>query len=418
MYIRRDVEKTILDLAGDFMCITVYGQRQCGKTTTITKLFGDKFKFTTMDDYEDRAAAISDPKGFLKSIGWPVIIDEIQKAPVLLDEVKRLIDERKRQLLDSEEDYELMFVLTGSSQFELRRSVSESLAGRTAIIDMSVLTYHESKGIAGSAFDANLDVLSSKIRSCGADSLCNINDIFEFIYTGGMPEVASGKVRREKYYRPYISSYIEKDVRQLVNVSSELQFKNFMTYLAFRIGQEIKYDKFASEIGVDARTLKRWISILESSGVIFLLQPFSSNMTKRLIKSPKVYFMDSGLCADLCKWPNARMISECAMSGQFFENHIISEIVKSYWNSNRKACESLCYYRDVDGREIDLLIEDGDGICPVEIKKGKTPSDPTRNFNILNKYAKVKPGLVICDTDKLRPVNDKAWYCPAGLVGI
>lgn len=232
-----------------------------------------------------------------------------------------------------------------------------------------------------------------------------------------MPDVVTGETPRELYYKAYVDTYIEKDVRKLISASREMRFRKFIALAALRTGQEINYAELASEVGVDVDTVKRWLSILETSGIIIFLEPYMSNLSKRIIKAPKMYFMDTGLCAYLCKWPNARMLEDCAMSGAFFETYVISEIAKSFYNHAQNPKMYLYYYRDIDKKEVDLLYADNDKIYPIEIKKGSAPSKATRNFSALSKYQKeIMPGLIICNTDKIRPYDEKAYLLPVGMI--
>ena len=212
---------------------------------------------------------------------------------------------------------------------------------------------------------------------------------------------------------------MEKDVRKLIAASSEMQFRNFLSILALRTAQELHYDQIAASVGIDVKTCKRWISILETSGLIFILQPYMANISNRIIKAPKVYFMDTGLCVYLCKWPNAEMLEACAMSGAFFETYTVSELIKNLYAHNIDPKDILFYYRDVDQKEIDLLYIKENAIYPIEIKTGSSPKNPTRNFSALQKYhMPVKSGLIIDTCDKIRPVNDLAYTYPIHLLGM
>jgi predicted AAA+ superfamily ATPase len=203
----------------------------------------------------------------------------------------------------------------------------------------------------------------------------------------------------------------------LIAASRELQFRNFISILALRTAQELHYDEIARTCGIDVRTVKRWISILQTSGIIYLLQPYMANISKRIIKAPKLYFMDTGLCAYLCKWPNAEMLENCAMSGAFFETFVVSEIIKNFHAYNQNPQDRLFYYRDIDKKEIDLLYVEDKSLYPIEIKKGIAPTKPTKNFNVLAKYKlNIEPGIVIDNCDRIRPINEKAYMFPVYLL--
>ena len=234
---------------------------------------------------------------------------------------------------------------------------------------------------------------------------------------GGMPDICTGESAREAYFKSYINTYIEKDVLKLISASSEMQFRNFISIVAFRTAQELHYDEISSSVGIDVRTCKRWISILLTSGIVYLLQPYMANLSNRIIKSPKIYFMDTGLCAYLCKWPNADMLENCAMSGAFFETYVVSEIIKNLFAYNKDPSEKLFYYRDIDRKEIDLLFLEKNNIYPIEIKKSTSPTRSTKNFNVLEKYKlDILPGLVIDTCDKIRAINGQAYAFPVYLL--
>lgn len=414
MYFKRTIEKTIEKLARFFPCLVIYGPRQVGKSTTVNELFNRSIPHVTLDDIDDRSLANSNPKLFLDNYSYPLVIDEIQKAPILLDEIKRRIDLKKQQWLKEEKPYELMYILTGSNSFEIQNSIADSLAGRIGILSMSSFDQKEKDQEEENPFENDFSKLKEK-----KNRVRSKKEIFESIFEGGMPEIVTRRGERDFYFKSYLNSYIEKDVRKLVSASNELSFRNFIYYLALRTGQEFHPDDIGKDLGIDGRTIKRWTSILETSGIIYLLQPFMSRASNRIIKAPKLYFMDTGLCAYLCKWPTSEMLQNCAMSGAFFETYVVSEILKNFLNFNKRPEDSLFYYRDKDRKEVDLILAQPDGITPIEIKKGVSPSSPTKNFDVLKKYNQtIKLGMVIDTCDKLRLINDKAFMMPVGLIGV
>lgn len=415
MYLNRTVENAILAAGNSFPCIVVYGPRQVGKSTTIDHLFGEKYNKVTLDDGDDRALALSNPKLFLESYGWPVVIDEIQKAPKLLDEIKKNIDSQRLEWMKSGEDRQLMYILTGSNRFELQEGISDSLAGRCAVIDMASFTFAEKYGYEAPLF--NPEVSEIKKREKSNREYKSRREIYTEIFNGGIPDICTGIAERDIYFKSYVNTYIERDVMKLIEASSELQFRNFISIVALRTAQELHYDEIARSVGIDVRTCKRWISILQTSGIVYLLQPYMSNVSNRIIKAPKLYFMDTGLCAYLCKWPNAEMLEDCAMSGAFFETYVVSEIVKNFYAYNKDPKEYLFYYRDIDQKEIDLLYVNAGNIYPIEVKKGVAPTKPTKNFDVLEKYKlNIKPGLIIDSCEKIRPINEKAYTFPIYLL--
>lgn len=416
MYFHRSIEKTIEEVGRSFPCIVIYGSRQVGKSTTIDHLYGEKYQKVTLDDMDDRLLAQSNPRLFLETYQWPLIIDEIQKASGLLDEIKKVIDEQRLKWMKEDAPRQLMYILTGSNRFELQQGISDSLAGRCGVIDMASFSSMEKQKLEENCFSPEISFWM-KLQNSKKIPYHTRAEIFETIFQGGMPDVVSGAAERNAFFKSYVSTYIEKDVRKLINASNELQFRNFISIAALRTAQELHYDEIAGSVGIDVRTCKRWISILETSGIIFLLQPYMANVSNRIIKAPKIYFMDTGLCAWLCKWPNAEMLSNSAMNGAFFETYVVSEIVKNAYAFNLDPHDFLYYYRDTDMKEIDLLYVIRDQIYPIEIKAGILPVHAAKNFSVLDKYKmKIENGLIICNTDKIRPINEKVYQVPVYLL--
>lgn len=418
MYINRDIETVLSEAADSFQVITLYGSRQVGKSTTVNRLFGDKFEFVTLDDSTELDLALNNPRVFLESHPWPLVIDEVQKAVGLLSEIKKIVDEQRLAWMKNGEPRSLMYVLTGSNQFELQEGISESLAGRTATINMSGFTQMEKRNIHGSAFEVDFEKLLEKQRNYHGFYKSS-RQIFDDIFQGSMPDICTGESKRDIYYKAYIDTYLEKDVRKLINATNEMQFRKFLSLLALRTAQELSYSDLSNSLGITVDTCKRWLSILETSGIIYFLEPYMANASKRIIKAPKLYFMDTGLCTYLCKWPTAEMLADCAMSGAIFETYVVSEIIKSFYNHGMDPKSYLYYYRDIDKKEIDILLAKDGALYPVEIKKGLAPNKPTKNFNVLEKFnSPIKRGMVIDNTDKIRALNDNAFVFPVSLLGI
>lgn len=417
MYIKRDIDEKIIEASQQFASITVYGSRQVGKLTLIRKIFPE-IEYVTLDDIEVRSYAISNPKEFLKYYGKPLIIDEIQKAPKLLEYIKIEIDEMKKNCLMNNEKIKLLYILSGSNQFELQEAITESLAGRTCVFNLASLSYNEIKQRTfHSSFNPDIVILREKERNLNNEYRSR-KKIFEDIMIGGMPDYVVNKVNRDMFFKSYITTYIEKDVRKVISADKETTFVNFMKYVALRTGCQLDCVEISRSIGIDARTVKSWIAILETSGIIKLLQPYTKNVSDRIVKTPKLYFMDTGLCAYLCGMPSAEILEKSAFAGAFYETYVVSEIIKSYYN-NYKDTSNLYYYRDRDQYEVDLIIEDYDSIYPIEIKKGINPVSNNKNFKVLEKYKKnINIGLVIDSSDKVFPINDKVYYCPIDIIGL
>lgn len=409
MYTKRMMEETILRVSDQFPVLVLSGARQVGKSTMLNNIKPENMNYVTLDDLDARNLALSDPKYFLEQYSYPLLIDEIQYAPNLLSYIKIIVDEKRLEVLKKNEKVGCLFWLTGSQQFSVMKNVSESLAGRAAILDLYSFSLNEIDGKNKGLFLPKIDDLKQRKIKIKYDS----NDIFEKIFNGGMPSIISENMNRENYFSSYVTTYIERDVKQLLNIGKTMEFYNFMQYIAVRTAQEINYASIAKEIGVDSKTVKSWISILEASGIIYLLQPYSTNLSNRIIKSPKLYFMDTGLCSYLAKYTTVDTLKAGALSGAIFETYVVSEIIKNFSSHGVNPKFNLYYYRDKDQKEIDLIYVEGDYLYPIEIKKGVSPSNPGRNFNALNKYnLKVQPGIVICMNDKLVPINSNCWLCP------
>lgn len=413
MYIKRVIEKTIKKMVNEFPVIVISGARQVGKSTMLQMIKEDNMNYVTLDDLDARNLALSDPKYFLEQYSYPLLIDEIQYAPNLLPYIKMIVDDEKFKALKNNTQVKSLFWLTGSQQFKVMKDVSESLAGRVGVLNLYSLSNCEINNYDSTLFIPKIEELKKKENIVHCDS----KEIFERIYNGGMPSIATGAIERNNYFSSYINTYIERDVKQLLNVGKTIEFYNFMQYIAVRTAQELNYSTIAKEIGVDSKTIKNWISILESSGIIYLLQPFSSNLSNRIIKAPKLYFMDTGLCSYLAKYPNPETLEIGALSGAIFETFVVSEMIKNFTSHGLDPKMNLYYYRDKDQKEVDLLFIEGDTIYPIEIKKGISPNNPDKNFAVLNKYSNdVATGIVICMTQKLQPINRNCWLCPVSLL--
>lgn len=407
MYIKRNIEEAIIQASKEYPVVMVCGQRQVGKSTMLNHIKENNRRYVSFDDRQAKRLAETDPTLFFETYGYPILIDEFQKVPTILETIKDISD----KLGYEGKDNNGLFWLTGSQKFEMMKGVSESLAGRVAVFEMSSLSKNELIGKDYGVFNPEISALKKRenIKS-------SVNDIYGLIFKGGMPKINASSINRDKYYSNYINTYLERDIKELSQVGKLDEFYVFLVYIAARTGQEIKYDEISKQVGISAPTVKSWITILERSGVIFILRPYSSSVTNRLVKTPKMYFMDTGLAAYLCRWPNAETLQNGNMDGAFLETYVVSEIVKSYYNSGIPV-NNLHYYRDIDQKEIDLLIVTADSIYPIEIKKSKDPSKPDKNFNVLNKFGlNVKPGLVICMCDEIVPINKNCYLIPVSLI--
>ena len=404
MYIKRHLENQIIEASKFYPVVMVCGQRQVGKSTMLNHIKEDARRYVTLDDGNARRLAEKDPALFFETYGYPLLIDEFQRVPSILIEMKRIVDQKA---LDGDDNNGLYW-LTGSQKFKMMRDVSESLAGRIAVFDMSGLSAAELDEREAEVFHPAIENLRRRIPHMQSR---NVHQIYERIFKGGMPKLLTTNMERERFYTDYINTYLERDIKELALVGKLGEFYDFLVFMAARTSMELKYSEIANAIGVSAPTAKEWVSILERSGIIFILRPYYNNITNRLVKTPKMYFLDTGLAAYLCRWPNAETLENGAMDGAFFETYVVSEIVKSYYNAGKRP--DLYYYRDVDGKEIDLLFVEGDKIYPMEIKKAKMPEHADKNFSVLGKLKlNVQQGIILCMADEMLPLNRDTWYFP------
>ncbi len=408
MYIKRHLEEQVLNASKEYPVIMVCGQRQVGKSTMLSHIKEPDRKYVTLDDWNIRRIAETDAALFFETFGDKLLIDEIQRVPALLLEIKKMVDERALR----GEDNSGMFWLTGSQKFHMMKGVSESLAGRVAIFDMSGLSASELDGRPARPFSPEIDALKERVQDA---KIKTTHEIFEEILHGGMPKLRTANIDRERYYTDYINTYLNRDIRELSQVGKLSEFQDFMVFMASRTGQELKYADISKSIGISAPTAKAWVSILEASGIIFILRPYYANISKRLVKTPKVYFMDTGLAAHLCRWSSSEALESGPMSGAFLETYVVSEIVKSIYNAGQ--IPDLYYYRDAEKKEIDLLMVKDQCLYPVEVKKGKQPSDADKNFHALSSFnLTVKPGIILCMSDIMIPYSRAAWYYPISAI--
>lgn len=404
MYIHRIMEEKLKSMAAHFPVVMVCGARQVGKTTLLKQIQEEnrQIRYVTLDYPKIRILAREDPELFLQQYQPPLIIDEIQYAPELLPYIKIRTDQAQRNG---------MYYLTSSQMFHMMKNVSESMAGRIGILSMYSLSRAEVENRESEPF------LPNRIRS--RESTDTITDIFEKIYRGGMPRMVTDReLLPEDYFGAYMQTYIERDIRGLITIKDENKFLKFISCAAARTGQEVNLADMAKDIEIDRKTADGWLSILVSSGLIYLLHPYSGNTIKRIIKRPKLYFMDTGLACYLTLWNNARSLELSAMAGAMFENYVISEIIKGYVNHGIDVRNRLCYYRDNNRKEIDLMILENGAIYPIEIKKSADPGrDALKNFGILDSlHEKTGEGAVICMTPMIIPLDEKNKLVPVSCV--
>lgn len=413
-YIHRSIEDLVVNTDKTFKCILVTGARQTGKSTMIKKLFGDR-KYVTFDDPFMEEQAKNNPDMFMALNPPPVIFDEVQLVKGLFRYIKMKCDESEERGL---------YCLTGSQPFELMQGVSESLSGRVGIIELSGLSLREITGDGFSRpFLPTMEYVAERAKNIKIP-----RNIWQIIHRGGYPELYNGNVDWGTFYASYVKTYLERDVRSLSAVQNLDDFRRCMVAVAARTGQMLNYSNIADEIGKDQTTVKNWISILEASGIIYLLEPYQSSVLKRAIKTPKIYFRDTGLAAYLTRWLTPETLAVGAMSGAFFETFVISEILKSYSNRGIDYRYCVSYYRGKDKsrvksdgriveseREIDLIIEENGILYPVEIKQGThVTADETSAFTVLDGIPDKKrgTGAIICTCPQPGALRENVLQIP------
>jgi predicted AAA+ superfamily ATPase len=402
MYINRHIEPTVLDRAKMKGAVVVTGARQVGKTTLIEKL-QPAIPKVTFDDLHVRQRAITEPSVFFDFNPPPIFIDEVQYAPVIFHYIKILLD-KSRNKGD--------FFLTGSQSYELMANVTESLAGRAGILDLHGLSLREINGESwNKPFIPKMEMLMA--RKCER-TLMRAPQVWETIHRGCLPElVANPGFSWQQFYADYVRTYIERDVRKLTQVADEDSFHKFMTVCAAMTGQLLNLSSLAKNVGISEPTAKRWLSILKTGGIIYLLKPYSNNAIKRAVKTPKLHFLDIGLAAYLTRWLTPETMLSGAMCGHFFESFVVGEILKSYANAGLEV--DLYFLRDGHKKESDLLIHENNTLYPIEVKCSAepTPSD-IRNFDMLNdiKGVNIGDGGVVCLANELLPLKRNNYVIP------
>lgn len=409
MYITRHMEKPVMELNEQYPVLLLTGPRQVGKTTMLEHLIeveGKGRKKVSLDDLTLRELAKTDPKMFFQLYQPPLLIDEVQYAPELFPYIKIMVDER-HQPGD--------FWLTGSQLFKMMEGVQESLAGRVALLHLSPLSQSEiMKRPPEPPFSLELPLLSE--RQNGRQML-NTPEVFQRIHQGGMPALVTGTYSNASiFYFSYIDTYMERDVRRLSNDIDSLKFLRFLRSVAARTSQQVNYKGIADDAEIDQTTAKNWLHVLEALGIIFLLEPYSNNVLKRTVSTPKLYFYDSGIVCYLTRWSSPETAMEGAMSGALLENYTVAEIIKTYQNAGQEPF--LYYYRDKDAREIDLILERDGKLFPIEIKKmASPPKKLTKVFDLIDKSPLQRgTGAILCMADQLGAFDQNNLIVPISLI--
>lgn len=407
-YIHRHLESILLTQEQLYKAILVTGARQTGKSTLIKELFPER-KMLTFDDQFLEDQANNDPNTFLALNSPPIFFDEVQRVPNLFRYLKMECDK---------DDSRGKYILSGSQPFRLMELASDSLSGRAAIIELAPLSLRE---IMKDPFSEPFVPTEEYVKAREAKP---VNDIWYRIHQGGYPELQNKDMDWQLFFASYVKTYLERDVRELAAVQDLDAFRRFMIASAARTGEMLNYSNIADEVGKDADTIKKWVSILEASGIIYILEPYKASVLKRAIKTPKLYFRDTGLACYLTRWLTPETLANGAMSGAFFETYVISEILKSYSNAGFDYRYYVSYYRGKDKlenkeSEIDFIIEQNGILYPIEIKhNSKVTAEMTSAFTVLDKIDDKKRGMgaVICTCPAPGKLRDNIWQLPVWYV--
>lgn len=401
-YISRSLETVIGEATKEYPVVLVTGPRQVGKTTMLQRMMeGTDRSYVSLDDLNERNLAKTDPQLFLELHKPPVLIDEVQYAPELFTYIKIHVDSHHEAGA---------FWLTGSQVFKLMKGVQESLAGRVAVLSMTTLSQAEVAGVQASPLCIGLSELQTRVKD---RKEMGAGEVFERIFRGSMPGVVSGQNTNSRiFYSSYLSTYIERDVKELSDAIDSLKFLRFITAVAARCSQMLNISDIAQDADINQKQAKDWLHILETLGIIFYLHPYSNNLLKRLVKTPKLYFYDTGLVCYLTKWTSAAVLESGAMNGAILENYVVSEIAKTYLNSGVEP--AMYYYRDKDSKEIDVVLEQNGELNPIEIKKTSNPgTELTRVFSLLDKASVPRgKGAIICMKPSVGAIDRNNYIIP------
>ena len=419
LYIQRHAEKIVEKIGQKKGVVIVTGARQVGKSTMLKMRFPE-YEYINLDKPSVREELSENPSSFLEIHNGKLIIDEIQKSPSFFEYIKENIDEVNfERLKNGNKEYSAKFILTGSQTFHLMKNATESIAGRAGIVQICGLSKRE---LNQSDFTEPFLPTSEQLKQKQTKKTAyEYKKIVEIIHKGSFPELYQTDIdlsEWQNFYDSYIKTYLEKDVREIINVQNETAFIKFLRAVAARTGQQLNLTALAELVGKDVNTMKSWLSVLQTSGLVYLLEPYYNNFNKRLTKTPKLYMLDTGLACFLGGWNTPEQLINGAMWGQIFETWVISEVIKSYYNSGISLLP-IYYYRDKEKREIDLIIEEAGTLFPVEIK---TTSDPNKSmiatFELLKNVPdkKVGEGAIICLAKEILPLSGGNWVIPVDMI--
>lgn len=406
-YLERTLERKFLHMSSFFKAVLVTGARQVGKTTMLKHLAAEQNRtYVSLDNTMARALAQSDPVLFFQTYKPPIIIDEIQKAPELFEQIKIICDNTEERGV---------FWLTGSQQYKTMTNVRETLAGRIGILELYSLSKNEVEGLT---FPNELDFsLPCLLTRHSITKKNDIMEVFEHIWRGGMPDALSAdSEQRQEYFNSYIETYLMRDVAEEGGITDTVRFRKFLNACAALTAEQVNYKTLADAAEISQPTAKEWVRLLQGLGIIYLLPPYANNELKRLVKTPKLYFCDTGLCAYLSMWLTKETLMNGAASGHYFENYVVIELLKNFAYAPSKV--NLTYYRDSNAKEIDVLVEENGVLHPLEIKKSANPD--RREIKKFALFEKVKLergcGGIICMCEEVLPIDAQNCFIPCNLI--
>lgn len=407
-YIKRELERKFLHMNDFFKAILVTGARQVGKTTMLKHLCeGENRTYVTLDNSMARTLAQTDPALFFQTYKPPILIDEVQYAPELFTQIKILCDESEQPG---------QFWLTGSQQYKVMKNVRESLAGRVGILTLYSLSQREKNGVQlEDALDFSFTCLQARQKLMERN---DIHTVYEHIWRGGMPQpFRADSEQRQEYFNSYIGTYLMRDITEAGGITDYVRFKKLLSACAALTGEQINYNTLAEAADITAPTAKAWVGVLEGLCIVYRLQPYSNNALKRLSKTPKLYFCDTGLCAYLSMWLTKDTLMQGAASGHYYENYVVMELVKNYAYAKSKA--NLTYFRDTsNGKEIDVFVEENNLVHPLEIKKSANPDRrEIKKYAVLDKASIARgSGGIVCMCDEPIPIDTEDCFIPSNLI--
>ncbi len=406
-YITRELERKFLKMNTFFKAILVTGARQVGKTTMLKHLAqGSNRTYVSLDNAMARELAQTDPVLFFQTYKPPILIDEIQKAPALFEQIKIICDES---------DEKGLIWLTGSQQYNMLKHVRETLAGRIGILELYSLSQREKNGLVFEQdLDFSLETLQSRQKKVEKNDVIKV---FQHIWEGGMPQVlGADEELRNEYYNSYIDTYLMRDVTEVGGITDSVKFRKFLAGCAALVSEQVNYETLAESADISAPTAKEWLKILQGLHIVYLLEPYSNNELKRLSKKPKLYFCDTGLCAYLSMWLTPSTLMNGAASGHYYENYVVMELVKNYAYAKSKV--NVTYYRDSNAKEIDLFIEENNTIHPLEIKKSSNPDKrEVKKYTLIDKASLTRGnGGIVCMCEEPMPIDEDNCFIPSNLI--